>query len=224
MTMPRMDRYFRRMATDMPAGQLHLLRREPDTAVEHCRTSTSLADEHGLPFYLVFAEILAGCAAVHHGEGARGVEAIKRGLDAWQNLGSVLGVPWFLGEFAEGLRSIGRCDEAMDVVSDALRQTEGSGERQFAAELYRIAGMVLLTQGKLVEAESSFRRAVDIARTQSARIWELRATTCLARLFEKQGKRAEAFTILAEIYGWFAEGFDTADLKDAKALLDHLKA
>jgi class 3 adenylate cyclase/tetratricopeptide (TPR) repeat protein len=204
------------------AGQLHLLRREPDTAVEYCRTSTSLADEHGLPFYLVFAEILAGCAAVQHGAGARGVEAIKRGLDAWQNLGSALGVPWFLGEFAEGLRSIGRCDEAMDVVNDALRQTEGSGERQFAAELYRIAGMVLLTQGKLVEAESSFQRAVEIARTQSARIWELRATTCLARLFEKQGKRVEAFTTLAEIYGWFAEGFDTADLKDAKALLDHL--
>ena len=206
------------------AGQLYLLRREPDAAVECCRTSTSLAGEHGLPFYQVFAEILAGCAAVQHGDGARGVEAIKRGICTWQSLGSTLGVPWFLGELAEGLRSIGRCDEALNVVSDALHRTEGSGEREFAAELYRIAGTAMMTQGKSVEAENSFRRAIEIARTQGARMWDLRATTSLAPLLAKQGRRAEARTMLAEIYGWFTEGFDTADLKDAKALLDELGA
>jgi predicted ATPase len=204
------------------AGQLYLLRREPDAAVECCRTSTSLAGEHGLPFYQVFAEILAGCAAVQHGDGARGVEAIKRGIGTWQSLGSTLGVPWFLGELAEGLRSIGRCDEALNVVSDALHRTEGSGEREFAAELYRIAGTAMMTQGKSVEAENSFRRAIEIARTQGARMWDLRATTSLAPLLAKQGRRAEARTMLAEIYGWFTEGFDLADLKDAKALLDEL--
>jgi predicted ATPase len=181
-----------------------------------------LAGEHGLSYYLALAEILAGCAAVQHGEGAPGVEAIKRGIDAWQSLGSGLAVPWFLGELAEGLRSIGRCDEALDVVSDALRRTEGSGERHFAAELHRIAGMALLTQEKPVEAESSFRRAIEIARTQSARMWELRATTSLARLLVSQGHSYEARAVLAEIYGWFTEGFDTGDLKDAKALLDEL--
>ena len=204
------------------AGQLYLLRREPDAAVECCRTSTSLAGEHGLPFYQVFAEILAGCAAVQHGDGTRGVEAIKRGIGTWQSLGSTLGVPWFLGELAEGLRSIGRCDEALNVVSDALHRTEGSGECEFAAELYRIAGTAMMTQGKSVEAENSFRRAIEIARTQGARMWDLRATTSLAPLLAKQGRRAEARTMLAEIYGWFTEGFDLADLKDAKALLDKL--
>ena len=79
-----------------------------------------------------------------------------------------------------------------------------------------------MAQGKSVEAENSFRRAIEIARTQSARMWELRATTSLARLLDEQGKRAEARTMLVEIYGWFTEGFDTADLKDAKALLDEL--
>jgi predicted ATPase len=122
------------------------------------------------------------------------------------------------------LRSIGRYDEALDVVSDALRGTERSGERQFAVELHRIAGTALRAQRKSVEAENSFRRAIEIARTQSARMWELRATTSLARLLDEQGKRDEARAMLAEIYGWFTEGFDTADLKDAKALLDQLNA
>jgi Flp pilus assembly protein TadD len=89
-----------------------------------------------------------------------------------------------------------------------------------AAELYRIAGTAMMTQGKSVEAENSFRRAIEIARTQGARMWDLRATTSLAPLLAKQGRRAEARTMLAEIYGWFTEGFDLADLKDAKALLD----
>ena len=79
-----------------------------------------------------------------------------------------------------------------------------------------------MAQGKSVEAENSFRRAIEIARTQSARMWELRATTSLARLLDEQGKRAEARELLAQLYGWFTEGFDTADLKDAKALLDEL--
>ncbi len=204
------------------SGQLHLLRREPDAAIERCRAATSLADQHGLSFYLFFAQILAGCAAVQRGEGKRGVEAIKRGFEAWQGLGSALGGPWFLGEFAAGLNSIGRCDEALEVVRDALRRSEESGERQFAPELHRIAGMALLSQGNLVEAESFLRRAIEIARTQNASMWELRATTSLARLLAKQGKLDEARAILADIYNWFTEGFDTADLKDAKALLDEL--
>jgi len=209
------------MATQF-AGHLYLFRREPNAVVEHCRTLTSLASEHGFPFYRALAEILAGCAAIQHGEGAQAVEGIKRGIDAWQSLGSGLALPWFLGELAEGLRSIGRCDEALDVVSDALRQTEGSGERQFAAELHRIAGMALLMQEKPVEAESFFRRAREIARTQGARMWELRASRSLAQLLAKTNRRDQARTMLADIYGWFTEGFDIAELKEAKALLEEL--
>jgi predicted ATPase len=183
-----------------------------------------LAGEHGLPFYRALAEILAGCAAIQHGAGAEAVDGIKRGIDAWQSLGSGLALPWFLGELAEGLRSIGRCEEALDVVSNALRQTEQSGETQFAAELHRIAGVILLTQEKPLEAERSFRRAREMARTQSARMWELRATRNLAWLLAKRGARDDARTMLTEIYGWFSEGFDTADLKDTKGLLDQLNA
>jgi predicted ATPase len=211
------------MATQF-AGHLHLFRREPGAVVEHSRMLTSLAAEHGLPFYRALAEILAGCASVQYGEEARGVEAIKRGIDAWQSLGSALRVPWFLGEFAEGLRSIGHCDEALEVLSDALRQIEGSSECQFAAELHRIAGMAFLTQEKPVEAESSFRRARKIARTQSARMWELRATRNLAWLLANLGKRDEAHAMLTDVFGWFTEGFETADLTEAKALLDQLGA
>jgi class 3 adenylate cyclase/predicted ATPase len=211
------------MATQF-AGHLHLFRREPDAVVEHCRTLTSLAGEHGFPFYRALAEILAGCAGIQHGEGAEAVEGIRRGIDTWQSLGSGLALPWFLGELAEGLRSIGRCEEALDVVSNALRQTEKSGESQFAAELHRIVGKVLLMQEKPIEAESSFRRAREIARTQSARMWELRATRNLAWLLANRGERDEARVMLTDIYGWFTEGFDTADLKEAKALLDQLNA
>jgi adenylate cyclase len=118
------------------------------------------------------------------------------------------------------LSSIGHCDEALDVVSDALRQAEESGERQFTAELHRIAGVARLTQGNLVAAESSLLRAIEIARMQSARMWELRATTSFARLLDQQGRRDEARARLGKIYGWFTEGFDIADLKDAKALLE----
>jgi predicted ATPase len=225
MQVARMQSHPRALAmATIYAGQLHLLRREPDAALDCFRTSTSLAGEHGLPFYQVFAEILAGCAAIQHGDGARGVEAIKRGIGTWQSLGSTLGVPWFLGELAEGLRSIGRCDEALDVVSDALHRTQGSGEREFAAELYRIEGMLALTQSRFVDAENSFRRAIEIARTQGARIWELRASRSLAGLLAKQGNREEARTTVADVYSWFTEGFDTADLKEAKTLLDKLGA
>ena len=204
------------------AGHLHVFRREPDSVLEYCRTLESLADEHGFPFYQALAEILAGCAAVQRGQAEPGVEAIRRGLDAWQTLGSALAVPWFLGELADGLRALGRCDEALKVVNDALHQSERTGELQFAAELYRIAGAALMAQAKVAEAEDHFRRAVQVARTQGARMWQQRATTNLARLLDRQGKRAEARAMLAEIYGWFAEGFAVPDLKDAKTLLDQL--
>ena len=209
------------MATQF-AAHLYVFRREPDSILEHSRTLESLASEHGFPFYQALAEILAGCAAVQRGQAAPGVEAIRGGLNLWQTLGSTLAVPWFLGELADGLRALGQLDEALTVVNDALQRSERTGERQFAAELYRIAGAALMSQTKVVEAEDHFRRAIQVAKAQGARIWELRATGNLARLLDRQGRRAEARARLAEIYGWFTEGFDIADLKDAKALLHEL--
>jgi tetratricopeptide (TPR) repeat protein len=204
------------------AAHLHLLRGEADAAAECCRTSISLADECGLAFYSIFAHLLAGCVAVQHGEREEGVEAIKRGIAAWRNIGSANSVPWFLGELGEGLRSLGHWDEASNIVRDALHQAQESGQLQFAAELHRIRGMVLVAQGEFLEAESSFRSAMEMARKQGARMWELRGTTSLARLLRDTNRRDEARTMLAGIYDWFTEGFDTADLKEAKKLLEEL--
>jgi predicted ATPase len=117
-----------------------------------------------------------------------------------------------------------RADDGLSAVGEGLRDLEGRRRQLDHAELHRLKGELLLVQNTsgATEAESCFREAIEIARRQQARSWELRATTSLARFLATQGRRGEARAMLAEIYGWFTEGFDTADLKDAKALLDEL--
>ena len=124
---------------------------------------------------------------------------------------------------ADACASLGRIDEALTVLDEALPLAE-TEQHYYEAELHRLRGELLqmLTDGDLEGAERCFRKAIDIARGQSAKSWELRATTSIARLLAKQDRREEAHTMLAEIYNWFTEGFDTADLKDAKALLEEL--
>ena len=119
-----------------------------------------------------------------------------------------------------------RAVDGLRAVSEGLRDLEGGEPHIDRAELYRLKGELLLLQNAsgATEAESCFREAIEIAQRQQAKSWELRATMSLARLLATQGKRAEARTMLAEIYGWFTEGFDTADLKDGKALLNELSA
>ncbi len=125
---------------------------------------------------------------------------------------------------ADSYRKNGRPEEGLTTVATALRETERGGERTVEPELYRVKGELLLMRDPPDEAEAErcFRTAIDIARHQAARFFELRATTSLARLLQRQGKADEARGMLAEIYGWFTEGFEFADLKDAKALLDEL--
>jgi predicted ATPase len=117
-------------------------------------------------------------------------------------------------------------EKGLAAVSEALGVMEASGDKSAEAELYRVKGELLLMQdaSKTAEAEQSLRKAIEVAHRQEAKFYELRATMSLARLFAKQGHRHEARAILADIYAWFTEGFDTADLKDAKALLDELGA
>src|SRR5262249_31679439 len=117
---------------------------------------------------------------------------------------------------------LGQTDDALALVAEALAAVERSGERDSEAEIYRVKGELLLESKRSSEAETCFRHAIDIARRQSAKSLELRAVTSLSRLLREQGKKDEARRMLAEIYGWFTEGFDTADLKDAKALLEEL--
>ena len=120
----------------------------------------------------------------------------------------------------------GRLDDGLNALTEALSTADEHEDRFYEPEIHRLRGELLLKQDQsnVPEAQRCFERAIEIARKQSAKSWELRATISLARLLAKQGHRAETRTMLADIYGWFTEGFDTADLKDAKALLDELSA
>ena len=125
---------------------------------------------------------------------------------------------------AEAYRKVGRTEPGLDALNEAVNLVDKTGTRCYEAELYRLKGELLLMQNAMnvAQAENSFQQAIELARKQSAKSWELRATTSLARLLRDTGRRDEARAMLAEIYDWFTEGFDTADLKDAKALLDEL--
>jgi predicted ATPase len=127
---------------------------------------------------------------------------------------------------AEAYTKVGCLDEALCALTEALSIADRQENRNCEAEMYRLKGELLLKQqdSNPAEAQSCFQRAIEIARDQRAKAWELRATTSLARLLASRGRREEARAMLAEIYGWFTEGFDTADLKDAKALLDELSS
>jgi predicted ATPase len=125
---------------------------------------------------------------------------------------------------AEVYGTTGEPAAGLTVLTEALTLTNRTGVRFYESELYRLTGELLLQQSSdnQAEAEASFHAALEIARTQQAKSWELRATTSLARLWQQQGKRAEAYALLAPLYGWFTEGFDTADLQEAKTLLEEL--
>ena len=143
-----------------------------------------------------------------------------------RGIGAAAELPWYLALLAGAYGIVGRTAEGLDAIAEALAQVASTNERFYEAEIYSVKGEILLKHGGpdwAAEAETCFRQALDIARMQSAKSWELRAATSLARLWRDQGKQAEARALLAPIYGWFTEGFDTADLKDAKALLDELQ-
>jgi predicted ATPase len=133
-------------------------------------------------------------------------------------------LPYYLSGLAEAYGETGLLDDGLGALTKALAAADEHEDRFWKAEIHRLKGELLLRQdhSNVVEAQGCFQRAVEIARNQSAKSLELRATTSLARLLAKQGRRGEARSVLAEIYGWFTEGFDTADLKDAKVLLDEL--
>ena len=144
------------------------------------------------------------------------------GRAANQAVGAQSSMTGFLGGLLEAYLKGGQTDEAAKILVEALAFVENAGQRYYAAWLYCLKGELMRMRDSEVEAEQSFRVAIRIAQSQSTKSFELRATMSLARLLAQQGRRDEARTMLADIYGWFTEGFDTADLKDAKALLDEL--
>ena len=148
---------------------------------------------------------------------------LRSGLTAYRAGGAELYVPHYMALLAAACEITGQVKEGLTVLDDALRIVERTRERWTEAELYRHKGQLLLRQRNTEAAERFYHKALSIAREQEAKLWELRATVSLARLCHDQGRRAEARDLLAPVYGWFTEGFDTPDLKDAKALLDELE-
>jgi tetratricopeptide (TPR) repeat protein len=204
------------------AAVLHNLRREFDLAQKRAEAAIEVAREYGLSQWLAEAIISRGFALVGLGQQADGMAQLHAGLAAWKRTGArVLDSQW-LGLVAEGHVQAGQFNEALTALDAAAETTATTGECHYQAELYRLRGIALAGIGEHAEAGSWLRKAIDTARSQLAKSLELRATTSLARLWAKQGERHNACDLLAPVYGGFTEGFDTADLKDAKGLVDEL--
>jgi class 3 adenylate cyclase/predicted ATPase len=182
----------------------------------------AVAAEQGFPFYHAWGTIYRGWVRVKKGDAADGVSLLRSGSAAYRATGAALWMPQHLALLAGACEIAGQVEEAVRLFDEALQTTENTGERWFAAELSRRKGQLLLRQGQLEAAEELYCKALSIAREQEAKLWELRAAESLARLRRDQGRRTEARDLLAPVYGWFTEGFDTKDLREAKALLQDL--
>ncbi|MBL7183248.1 MAG: AAA family ATPase [Anaerolineae bacterium] len=205
-----------------PAGFFHLFRRDVQTAQELAEACIDLSTEHGFPFWLAWLTFMRGWVLAEQGQAKEGIAQMRQGLAAHRALGAEDTRSMMLAQLAEAYRRAGQVEEGLSVLAEALAFVEKTGERFYGAEIHRLKGELLLMQGDETEAEASFHKAIEVARQQSAKSWELRAAMSLCRLWQQQGKREEARQLLAEIYDWFTEGFDTPDLKEAKALLEEL--
>jgi predicted ATPase len=206
------------------AAVVHSFRRETQAAQERAEAQMTLSTEQGFAFWLAWGTILRGWAITMQGEVAEGIAQIREGLVAHQVTGAELNRPYFFSLLAEAYGEVGQPEEGLTVLAEALAIVDKTGERCWDAELHKRKGELLLMQQaqKEGEAEECFQKALDIARRQQAKSFELRAAMSLSRLWQEQGKREEAHKLLEEIYGCFTEGFDTADLKEAKVLLEEL--
>jgi tetratricopeptide (TPR) repeat protein len=193
---------------------------------DHAAALVTLATELGNPFRRAVGEFYLAWFDSVEGDRPEVIERMQCALADKRATGSLTSASYFLSLIAQAQGRFGRYSEALVAIGEALTLIEETGERLYEPEVHRIKGELLLAQNLsgLAQAEDSFRTAIDIAGRQNAKSWELRTTTSLARLLRDTNRCDEARTILAQIYEWFAEGFDTADLKDAKALLDELSA
>ena len=210
------------------AAWLCLRCRDEQSAHEQAEALITLSTEQGYATYLTMGTLQRGHALVAQGYRAEGIALMLPALNAYQATGSEVGRPRFLTLLAQAYGQEGQLEKGMTLLAEAHALIERTGERDFAAEFYRIKGELLLqphssrVQSEAQhEAETYFQRALAVAQ-QHAKLWELRAATSLARLWQQQDKTQEARDLLAPVYNWFTEGFDTQDLKDAKSLLEDL--
>ncbi len=199
------------------------MRGDGPAAQKHAEEVMALIEAFGYQSLSALATSYHGAALIAQGRYEEGIAGMRRGISAYRASGATPYTTFFC-MLASGLAGIGRPQEGLQVLEEGFASVATTGEQLDISRLHHVNGELLLAQNPSdgVEAERCFRTAIEIARRQSARIAELRATTSLARLLAKQSRCDEARAMLAEIYGWFTEGFDTPDLKNAKALLDQL--
>jgi class 3 adenylate cyclase/predicted ATPase len=203
------------------AALFHQLRREVRWTQARAEATMSLAKEQSFPYWMAVGALQRGWALAHQGQAQEGITQIEQSLRAYRATGGEITRPYYLALLAEAHGIMEQPEAGLTVLTEALTLAETTGERWYAPELYRLKGVLLLQQSSdnQAEAETCFHHALDIARIQQAKSFELRAATSLARLWQQQSKREEAYDLLAPVYEWFTEGWDTADLQDAKALL-----
>jgi class 3 adenylate cyclase/tetratricopeptide (TPR) repeat protein len=203
------------------SSQVYLNRREPERALRHLDAAAAVAAEQRLSFNLE-PGMLRGAALLGQGAVDEAIACIREGVAKWTRLGRTLNLPFGLASLAEGLARRGERAAALAALREGLDIADATGEHKWDAELHRLTGTVLLAENKLGEGQASLNQAIRIAQAQQAKSLELRAARDLAWLWGEQHRRTEARDLLAPIYGWFTEGFDTPDLKEAKVLLEEL--
>ena len=189
---------------------------------ERANEVAAVATEQGFPYWGAAGTIFRGWVKVKNGDVTDGISLMRSGSAAFRATGSEVWTTYFFALLARACEIAGQIEEALSLLDVALQTVKKTGECWFAAELNRHRGQLLLRQGQSEAAEELYRRALGIAGEQGANLWELRAAVSLARLLRDQRRCTEARDLLAPIYGWFTEGFDTLDLKEAKALVDEL--
>jgi len=203
------------------SAHLHQLRREPQASRVCAEQGLALCTEHGFDLYGRWCLLPRGWADVQQNRVDEGVADIEAALAARRALGPTAALPWFLALLGEAYGSVGRFDEGVRALDEALGWVQHNDEHLYEAEVYRLKGELLLRQSasNAANAEDCFRQSLDTAGCQGATSWELRAAVSLCRLRQQQGKNGQVRTLLAPVYSSFHEGFDTADVQDAKALL-----
>ena len=198
----------------------HQARREWDATRKTADAAVALATEQGTPLWIAFGTILGGCARAQQGEIDAGIRVMHRGLEALEATGVQVFRAHCLCLLAETCAHAGQTREGLAILAQALALAVKNGERLSEAEMYRVKGELLqAAHDDPREVEQAFQEAIDVSRMQNAKSLELRATMSLCRVWQGQARQREAHALLAGIYGWFTEGFDTADMTDARALL-----
>jgi len=182
----------------------------------------TVTTEQGFPVWRAQGTMFRGWVKVKNGDVGEGISLLRSGSSAYRATGAEAWMPHFYALLAKACEMAGQVREALTQFDLALQIVENTGQRWLAAELNREKGQLMFREGQFEPAERLYRKALDIAREQGAKLWELRAAASLARFHRSQGCRSEAYDLLAPVYGWFTEGLDLQDLKDAKALLDEL--